>query len=360
MGEGVDVFQDMCKNGNYCLFESSGLFEGFVSEEYILFSTCQEIVAVCQLYPNSAECAQSTCSNGYKDGTETDVDCGGICPPCDDGGNSGGDDCFFPCLDGVEECVDGECLTICNDDNPCFLTGFECIGGYCIEVEGECESDDDCPDGYVCSEGYCIEFDGEGGCENPCEILTIFPNPASQIAVTTVIICINSGGFPELLVYDNEDLIGDPIYSQIYEYLEPGEHELIIPAGELFLGNSFFIFENDGCTSNIKPHIVIAFQNNDTESESRGFGEIPSFDANEEVLFLVYPNPNRGIFTIENISGEFIEGFHLYDINGRKINLSVTNSNKKIEIELEKVLNGVYILEILTGTSSHYQKVIVR
>ncbi|MCD6497051.1 MAG: hypothetical protein J7M25_01960, partial [Deltaproteobacteria bacterium] len=50
---------------------------------------------------NTNNTNNSTCSNGVKDGTETDVDCGGSdCDPCDNG---------KACV-GASDCVSGSCV----------------------------------------------------------------------------------------------------------------------------------------------------------------------------------------------------------------------------------------------------------
>jgi hypothetical protein len=57
-------------------------------------------------------CGPAACINGVKDGTETDVDCGGPCPPCANGKTCAGNgDCLNGnCTGGV--CVQASCLTI--------------------------------------------------------------------------------------------------------------------------------------------------------------------------------------------------------------------------------------------------------
>ena len=84
-------------------------------------------------------CAQPTCTDKAKDGKETDVDCGGLCPPCSDGKS-----CAFAsdCTSGV--CTAGLCqASTCNDGvNNGNETGVDC-GGACPV----------CPDGQPCTGG---------------------------------------------------------------------------------------------------------------------------------------------------------------------------------------------------------------
>jgi hypothetical protein len=82
-------------------------------------------------------CAQPTCSDGAKDGKETDLDCGGTCTPCADGKS-----CAFAsdCASGV--CTAGICqASTCNDMTTNGTeTGVDC-GGVCPQ----------CPDGQPCA-----------------------------------------------------------------------------------------------------------------------------------------------------------------------------------------------------------------
>ncbi|MEM9455128.1 MAG: hypothetical protein AAGF11_13185 [Myxococcota bacterium] len=95
------------------------------------------------------------CADGEMNGDETDVDCGGSCPPCDDGQmcDEPGDCTSMLCHGGVcgPSCSDGEM----NGDE----TDVDC-GGSCSP----------CDDGQICSEdGDCQSQNCEGGvCVDPC------------------------------------------------------------------------------------------------------------------------------------------------------------------------------------------------
>ena len=101
--------------------------------------------------------AQATCTDGLADGTETDVDCGGmnLCPRCADGktcGNPGdcqnsvctSNVCQAPtCTDAVRN--DGETDVDCGGTNAC----PRCASG------GQCSGGSDCQSG-ICSGGVCV------------------------------------------------------------------------------------------------------------------------------------------------------------------------------------------------------------
>ena len=116
-----------------------------------------------------------TCSDGVRNGNETDVDCGGPnCPACTNGKN-----CLAPsdCISGV--CSNGVCVApppACTADNcgaqhgcpPCTngktcATGADCTSGHCSGgVCVQCASAADCPPAAsgscqtaICAAGVC-------------------------------------------------------------------------------------------------------------------------------------------------------------------------------------------------------------
>lgn len=87
----------------------------------------------------SFQCADATCNDNQKNGTETDVDCGGGCQLCPTGKACGdGTDC----KSGV--CQNQICLPSCTDGQKNNAeTDVDCGGGTC----------DPCPDGKACGGG---------------------------------------------------------------------------------------------------------------------------------------------------------------------------------------------------------------
>jgi hypothetical protein len=112
-------------------------------------------------------------SEPLPNGDETDVDCGGSCPPCTDAG----DGCLLPadCAPPLG-CVDGACGE-CSNNGDCADHHYCCQGLACEVPEGEecpcelpgecvperlqgqtCHADTDCVTGH-CDDGYCCDRD---------------------------------------------------------------------------------------------------------------------------------------------------------------------------------------------------------
>jgi hypothetical protein len=103
-------------------------------------------------------CGIGNCSDGAKNGTEGDIDCGGDCPAwCEEGETCNSEiDCEFWC----ETTADPPVCTgdTCNDgEKNGGETDTDCGGPFlcntCLTGEG-CEIDDDC-DSLICSDGIC-------------------------------------------------------------------------------------------------------------------------------------------------------------------------------------------------------------
>ncbi|MBI3182150.1 MAG: hypothetical protein HYZ28_08390 [Myxococcales bacterium] len=112
-------------------------------------------------------CASASCNSGFKDGTETDVDCGGVCDPCASGKS---------CLKGSDcqsqKCSGGVCqLPRCDDgvkngeetDSDCGGTcPADCADGKGCKAGADCQS-------ALCAGGKCRPPSCNDGVRSPGE-----------------------------------------------------------------------------------------------------------------------------------------------------------------------------------------------
>lgn len=116
----------------------------------------------------------STCDDGHRGPDETDLDCGGVCPPCAPGGQcESADDCQSA------TCVDGLCLFPggCDDDADCAAPDGACYEGECIDHACTMRlypMDMSCNDGFPCTIGDRCDANGScvGGPMQDCTALT--------------------------------------------------------------------------------------------------------------------------------------------------------------------------------------------
>ncbi|MEJ7732107.1 MAG: hypothetical protein WKG00_23210 [Polyangiaceae bacterium] len=123
--------------------------------------------ASCSLMAPSDEEIAGSCSDGIRNGGESDVDCGGPaqldCSPCDVGNDcTTGTDCASGVCEGTA-CGEGDCNDdIVNGDE----TDVDCGGqdcDYCVSGQ-KCNSELDCE--YFCEDGHCIDDPCEDGVRN--------------------------------------------------------------------------------------------------------------------------------------------------------------------------------------------------
>jgi hypothetical protein len=124
-------------------------------------------------------CAPATCTDGKKDGNETDTDCGGSCPPCANGKmclvqgdctsmvcSSSTHTCSTPtCSDGVQngtetdtDCGGGSCPA-CADNKKC-KANTDCVDMNCMGSPGVCTPKAQgaaCGGNAECATGNCVD-----------------------------------------------------------------------------------------------------------------------------------------------------------------------------------------------------------
>jgi len=73
----------------------------------------------------------------------------------------------------------------------------------------------------------------------------------------------------------------------------------------------------------------------------------------------VYPNPNRGTFTVSLPSGEGSFNLQLTDITGREVWSGLELSGSELSVALEGYASGVYVLQAVRGMEQWHVKVVV-
>ncbi|HHH29835.1 MAG TPA: hypothetical protein ENK57_16025 [Polyangiaceae bacterium] len=97
------------------------------------------------------------CADDTRDGNETDVDCGGTCPPCTQGKM-----CELPTDCATGFCVDGRC---CNDEcagtcRACSADKTGTADGLCTLIASGDDPDDECAAADTCNgDGSCGQCD---------------------------------------------------------------------------------------------------------------------------------------------------------------------------------------------------------
>ncbi len=109
------------------------------------------------------------CNDGFPNGDETDVDCGGSCDPCADGrGCMVAEDCYSLMCEGGA-CQTPTCYDEVQNGNE---DGIDCGGGcpnLCGSVGG-CDDDDDCMADEFCDEnGECVSAACDNGVQDSAE-----------------------------------------------------------------------------------------------------------------------------------------------------------------------------------------------
>ncbi len=100
-------------------------------------------------------CQESSCDDGIKNGHESEIDCGGACEPCGVGqGCNNHLDCSTKsCINSV--CTEPSCSDLSKNGDE---TGIDCGGPTCDLCRGgmHCEFGSDCESG-ICNQNICLE-----------------------------------------------------------------------------------------------------------------------------------------------------------------------------------------------------------
>ena len=102
-----------------------GPYNMLPTEKCFKYASCAGPCSDYEMFVTKADPSCVNCSDGIKNGTETDIDCGGTCKAC----------CGNGVLNGTEECDDGNktngdgCSNLCKLEGTCQPTGNYACGG---------------------------------------------------------------------------------------------------------------------------------------------------------------------------------------------------------------------------------------
>ena len=73
----------------------------------------------------------------------------------------------------------------------------------------------------------------------------------------------------------------------------------------------------------------------------------------------VFPNPSKGKFTVSIHGENQIRTIKIYSITGELIKeITVDSDLNHIEINCEELKEGTYLIEVITPTTSYFEKVL--
>jgi hypothetical protein len=73
----------------------------------------------------------------------------------------------------------------------------------------------------------------------------------------------------------------------------------------------------------------------------------------------VYPNPNKGIFTLLNNSEELFSDLIIHDLTGRTVYSGRVANNQTNELNLQELENGIYILLVKNQSEDEKFKLVI-
>ncbi len=141
---------DGVKNGDESDVDCGGICQACDNNQH-----CEDDDDCYSHYCENNICTEPSCTDGVKNGLESDVDCGGICDACDLG-----KECVEhqDCISNY--CDNGVCAEAFCDDGIWngFETDVDC-GADCdpCDIDQRCLEDADCKEGLICDYGICLE-----------------------------------------------------------------------------------------------------------------------------------------------------------------------------------------------------------
>jgi hypothetical protein len=328
--------------------------------------------------PNCKPCGgDAQCSNGIKDGDETDVDCGGSCIPCavycqgqviyDRLGLS-------PVIIIVEDLTN---LSRASnfDSRPAYTSSSDIIepnNGDLLPAYTSVSNFIEAGNSHVNS-GEVVTFKSAGSIKlktgfsakqgstfkakyetcQKCKKLNLYYYP---IAMSKELRISQSGA-------DRYDIT-------------------VLRYNQSIYSSSGYIFEKNPCLWNsgntsMGAYRVIINLYNDCSGEKKTLDYIisivPPSNINslvsstndiiddENTIITIYPNPSRGVVSIKNYSDEPIITINVYNSQGQQIiHQEYNNTTNLTDIVLDRYSNGIYMIQIKTAKNTYTKSIILK
>lgn len=133
----------------------------------------------------------------------------------------------------------------------------------------------------------------------------------------------------------------------------------ILPNSTLYAGHyridaSFDCSDFMGIDQNTDDNLFRMTNNTiELESNDKALSEVSQSNTG----FSVYPNPNKGQFTIELTSTDAESTIEIYDVMGKKVWSKISSANK-LEIDISGQPKGIYLVKVVNETKVIVQKIV--
>ncbi|MEO8087474.1 MAG: T9SS type A sorting domain-containing protein, partial [Bacteroidota bacterium] len=220
--------------------------------------------------------------------------------------------------------------------------------------------------------GSCINFANQS--TSGATYLWSFPGgtPSSSTSTNPTGICYTVSGFYDVSLITTNALGSDT--STLTNYLEvfTVAPQAIAQSGDTLIANSGFVnyvwYYNGNIINGANSYYYVATQNGDyhvisfdangCDVEAAVFNVLTDVRRNPVDAFEIYPNPVTDRIEIRGASGSVIS---IYNVLGEKLVdiLSATvDKNKSTEVDMSKLPQGIYTVEITSGQNMFRTKVV--
>ncbi|MDT8412987.1 MAG: T9SS type A sorting domain-containing protein [Vicingaceae bacterium] len=161
--------------------------------------------------------------------------------------------------------------------------------------------------------------------------------------------------------------LGDSLWSQQYSHTGGNTENSLFSmtlnnnGGFVFSGNSWVFPQQNAWVVSVDSIDCVNYVNG---CQTVGVEEILNLEQ-ETLNFLLYPNPNNGSFTIR-LTHPIAIGFvseevsiEVYDVFGKQIHYTTTNTSTEIQLDLGNVPKGFYLVSITTKKQKEIKKIVV-